>query len=198
LLRRASIAGSVEDLERRYEPDYWNEADARASTRERYGSLPSRPDALDADEYRRELRHFYFTVQDLALRRELIAKAREFNRMTLNSSIADLKRARMDLQRIERWTNSRFPTAIFGFTAIVGIAVGHYTHGTLAAVLALGLGMVLLHVQRLRGKREVAAARAIVAIREESFNKERGRAEIFSHAEEISGLQDQAHTDTRF
>ena len=52
LLRRAAIAGSVEDIERRYEPDYWNEADATAKVRDRQASIPSRPDALDADDGR--------------------------------------------------------------------------------------------------------------------------------------------------
>jgi hypothetical protein len=191
LLQMAGIARTVENLERLYQPRYWKDATLATPDSDGWHYQPNRPSALQREAYRGGLREYYFDVADVPLRRRLIAREREFRKLTLECTIADLARARADLDRVETWAYSELPAAAVGAVILaVGAAIFNLAGGAIVAGVCLLVWVYSFRTQRQRIVREISAARAAVRMWEEALRNEQDQPEVFSENEEITGEAD--------
>lgn len=191
LLQMAGIARSVENLERLYQPRYWKDASLATPESDGWHFQPNRPSQLQRDAYYVGLRGYYFAVEDVPLRRRLIAREREFHKLTLACTMADLIRARADLDRVETWAYSELPAAAIGAAIlVVGASIFNLAGGVVIAGICLAVWLYSFRSQRRRVVRELSAARANVRMWEEALRSEQEQPEVFSESEQQSGEPD--------
>jgi hypothetical protein len=193
LLQMADIARNVENLEHLYQPRYWKDAGLASVDSDGWQHQPKRPSLLQRQAYRAGLREYYFGVVDVTLRCRLIALEREFRNLTLLCTIADLARARADLDRVETWAYSELPAAAIGAVIlVVGATLFNAVGGVVIAGLSLFTWLYSFASRRRRISRELSAARANVMMWEEALANERDQAEVFSEVEQRAGAPEPA------
>jgi len=146
------------------------------------------------DNARRRVRDLYFGVQDVALRKALISKYRECDRLHAQLLSAQLKREYLALEKAKRHLG-RLPWAMPAIYAVICVAVGAYFFQLYGAIAGGLVGFFLGQATVAQGR-----SRATEALRQaqESYDEEvKGQSEValrpdwFNTTEEHTGDRDE-------
>ena len=153
------------------------------------------------DNERRKTRAAYFSVADIALRRELIAARRRIDAGFRKSAYASIQEAEKELTAVERESKSgrawRAVAMIAATWVILGAVAGRFTRLGLefGAILGLAIGYFAAQStqerERARLEGSVNAARDTVKDAKKEFSvTNQIQPEFFSVEEELSGEKD--------
>jgi hypothetical protein len=144
---------------------------------------------------RRRVRKLYFGVEDLALRKALIAKEREGARFCNQVLQDQLSRARAAVAGAQQRANS-LPWLWAGTVAAVCVAIGagiFAIYGAIAgALVGFFAGQGVISRARVARATELSAAQAALEEETKSQGKESLKPEWFNAAEERTGERDDA------
>lgn len=169
---------------------------ARAREPVSFPDMNATPDEYFADEHdsvRWGTREAYFSVEDRALRKRLIATDRAIDRVRLDSWQEDAKHERQLIAAAEKRASSP-PWILAGCWAVGIIFVGNWTFGLVGAIAgAVGsifFGLAIISNDRAVAADEKRAAEGVLNGIEESLSEIRSRPEFFSRHEESTGERD--------
>jgi len=191
LLRRTGIADKVARIKELSQPDWFEDQGLpRLATRARE-KAGKEQEADKFLQYRHAMRSAVFAVEDVVLRRQLIACERECRALKLKSLEIDLRAARAQQRRAGRLAPWKPLLGMLGagFAAILGWRLGGPMWGA-AAGMFVGAGAVYGAVYRVKmGRRTLDGA--ALEILEETI-EEIVQQEVFTSREESSGADHDA------
>lgn len=155
------------------------------------------PDEYFADEYdhfRNSVRDVYFSVQNLELRRKLIAEQRKIDNLILSSFDADVENAQQ-LRSVARIKIHNQPWLKKSAAIVfILISIGYFADDAQGAIIGFVIGIVLGQILIIDGKNEalseVNSATQTLTTAQNERKQQSLFPECFSASEETTGERD--------